>query len=46
MPVEREKYDLRLVRGNVNLAQGRFITKAEADAIVEKFIQMEIPYKQ
>ena len=43
MPVNKEKYVLDKVIGNVNLSEGRFRTKSEADAIVERFLAMPLP---
>lgn len=42
-PKDRSKYDTRLTRGNVNLQEGRFITKFEADEIVKEFLRTEHP---
>ena len=43
MPVEREKYNFSNVVGNVSLTEGRFITKSEADALIDEFLSMPIP---
>ncbi len=43
MPAEREKYNLSKVIGNVNLAEGRFRTKTEADAIIDNFLSIPLP---
>ncbi len=43
MPMEREKYNLSRVIGNVNLAEGRFRTKSEADVIIDRFLAMPLP---
>ena len=43
MPKERERYNFSKVRGSVNLAIGRFITKEEADAKIENFLNMTLP---
>ena len=42
MPIERERYSLSRVIGNVNLTEGRFMTKAEADVIIDNFLKMSL----
>ena len=37
MPNSKERYNLSKVIGNVNLAEGRFRIKSEADMIVNRF---------
>lgn len=43
MPESKEDYNLAKVIGNVNLAEGRFRIKSEADAIVNNFLNMPLP---
>jgi len=42
MPNEKERYNLSLCRGNINLIQGRFKTKAEAEKIIENFLKITL----
>jgi len=37
-----EKYDTRLVRGSINLIEGRFLTKEDVDAMVGEMLKLEI----
>lgn len=43
MPEKKEDYILSKIIGNVNLAEGRFMTKTEADSIVDRFLAIPIP---
>lgn len=43
MPESKADYNLAKVIGNVNLAEGRFRVKSEADAIVNNFLNMPLP---
>ncbi len=43
MPKSKENYILSKVIGNVNLAEGRFRIKTEADVIVERFLNVPLP---
>jgi hypothetical protein len=43
MPKEREKYNLSKTIGNVNLIEGRFKIKSEADVTVANFLSMPLP---
>lgn len=43
MPESKADYNLAKVIGNVNLAEGRFRIKSEADAIVNNFLNMPLP---
>jgi len=43
MPIKKESYVLNKVIGNVNLSEGRFRTKSEADIIVDRFLAMPLP---
>lgn len=43
MPALKKDYNLAKVIGNVNLAEGRFRIKTEADAIVERFLDTPLP---
>lgn len=43
MPKSRKQYNLDKIIGNVNLAEGRFRIKSEADAIVERFLTTPLP---
>ena len=43
LPDEKEKYNLSRICGNVNLIEGRFKIRSEADTIVAKFISMPLP---
>ena len=43
MPKSKEDYNLTKVIGNVNLAEGRFIIKSEADVIGDRFLNMPLP---
>jgi hypothetical protein len=40
MPAIKEGYVLNKVIGNVNLSEGRFRIKSEADAIINRFLAM------
>ena len=44
LPEERERYDISLVIGNVNLMSGRFKTKSEVQVLVNKFLNKPITY--
>lgn len=43
MPKAKEDYVLTKVIGNVNLAEGRFRIKSEADAIINRFLSAPLP---
>lgn len=43
MPESREDYILEKTIGNVNLTEGRFMTKKEADSIVDRFLSIPMP---
>lgn len=43
MPKSRKEYNLDKIIGNVNLAEGRFRIKSEADVIVERFLTTPLP---
>lgn len=43
MPQSKNDYNLAKVIGNVNLAEGRFRIKSEADSIVAKFLNTPLP---
>jgi len=43
MPKSRKQYNLDKIIGNVNLAEGRYRIKSEADAIVERFLTTPLP---
>jgi len=43
MPDKREKYNLSKIIGNVNLTEGRYKIKSEADTIVANFLSMPLP---
>jgi hypothetical protein len=43
MPEEKERYNLSKTIGNVNLTEGRYKIKSEADAIVTDFLSMSLP---
>ena len=43
MPATRENYNLDKIIGNVNLVEGRFMTKSEADKIINKFLTTTLP---
>jgi len=43
MPKEREKYNFSKFRGGISVPLGRFITKAEADARIDRFLAMPLP---
>ena len=43
MPAIRENYNLDKIIGNVNLVEGRFMTKSEADKIINKFLTTTLP---
>jgi len=43
MPDEKEKYNLSNIRGSMNIVEGRYKIKSEADAIVDDFLSMSLP---
>jgi hypothetical protein len=43
MPEERGRYNLSKIIGNVNLTEGRYKIKSEADTIVADFLSMPLP---
>lgn len=43
MPTTRENYNLDKIIGNVNLVEGRFMIKSEADQIINKFLTITLP---
>ena len=43
MPDSKENYNLAKVIGNVNLADGRFIIKSEAETIIRQFLDTSLP---
>ncbi len=43
MPKSKEDYVLTKVIGNVNLAEGRFRIKSEADSIINRFLSAPLP---
>jgi hypothetical protein len=43
MPDKKEKYNLSKTIGNVNLTEGRYKIKSEADIIVEDFLSVLLP---
>ena len=43
MPDKKGKYNLTKIIGNVNLTEGRYKIKSEADAIVTNFLSMSLP---
>lgn len=43
MPESKKDYNLAKVIGNVNLAEGRFRVKSEADSIVRHFLNIPLP---
>jgi len=43
MPNKREKYNLSKTIGNVNLTEGRYKIKSEADIIIANFLSMPLP---
>jgi len=43
MPDEKEKYNLSKIIGNVNLTEGRYKTRLEANDIVANFLSMPLP---
>ena len=43
MPATRENYNLDKIIGNVNLVEGRFMIKSEADKIINKFLTTRLP---
>ena len=43
MPESRENYNLDKIIGNVNLVEGRFMIKSEADKIINKFLTTTLP---
>lgn len=43
MPATRENYNLDKIIGNVNLVEGRFMIKSEADKIINKFLTTTLP---
>lgn len=43
MPDKRESYDLSKTIGNVNLTEGRFRIKSEADIIIDEFLSIPLP---
>ena len=43
MPQERSRYNLSKVIGNVNLTEGRFKIKADADRVIDHFLAAPLP---
>lgn len=43
MPYERSRYNLSKIIGNVNLTEGRFKIKADAERIVNHFLAAPLP---
>ncbi len=43
MPKSKENYNSNKIIGNVNLVEGRFIIKSEADKIINHFLTMTLP---
>lgn len=43
MPKSKKNYNLDKVIGNVNLAEGRFRIKSEAEMIVNQFLNTPLP---
>ena len=43
LPESKEDYNLDKTIGNINLLEGRFMTKSEADKIVDYFLNMTLP---
>ena len=43
MPATRENYNLDKIIGNVNLVEGHFMIKSEADKIINKFLTTTLP---
>lgn len=43
MPATRENYNLDKIIGNVNLVEGCFMIKSEADKIINKFLTTTLP---
>ena len=43
MPERRENYEIAKTIGNVNLTEGRFLIKSEANVIVDEFLSIPLP---
>jgi len=43
MPESRDNYNLDKIIGNINLVEGRFMIKSEADEIINKFLTISLP---
>lgn len=43
MPESRENYNLDKIIGNVNLVEGRFMIKSEANKIIDEFLITRLP---
>ncbi len=43
LPESKEDYNIDKTIGNINLLEGRFMTKSEADKIVDYFLNMTLP---
>ncbi|MBR4156806.1 MAG: hypothetical protein IKU01_08975 [Bacteroidales bacterium] len=43
MPESRENYNLDKIIGNVNLVEGRFMIKSEANKIIDEFLMTRLP---
>jgi hypothetical protein len=41
-PASHEKYDTRLVRGSVNLIEGRFVTEEDVDALLKELLKLKL----
>lgn len=43
MPESRDNYNLDKIIGNINLVEGRFMIKSEADEIINQFLTISLP---
>lgn len=43
MPKSKKNYNTDMVIGNVNLVEGRYKTKSEADVVVNQFLTTPLP---
>jgi hypothetical protein len=43
LPTEKKDFDFSLIIGNVNLLMGNVTTSKEADELVERFLETELP---
>lgn len=43
MPKSKDNYNLDKIIGNINLVEGRFMIKSEADEIINEFLTISLP---